>query len=130
MKFSKEDLVRYRIDRAKEAFDDVELLISEERWNAAANRIYYACFYIVSAYLAFCGLNPATHSGLKSAFNLELVKTGKIHHEDGILFNRLFTMRQEADYEDFISLQDVDILPLIPKTKDLIQEIERIILSE
>lgn len=39
-------------------------------------------------------------------------------------------MRQQADYEDFISLQDVDILPLIPKTKDLIQEIERIILSE
>ena len=92
--------------------------------------MYYACFYIVSAYLAFKNLNAATHSGLKAAFNLELVKTGKIDRADGLLFNRLFAIRQQADYEDFMNIQDIDILPLIPKIKDLIQEIENIITDE
>jgi len=84
MSYSKEELVQYRIQRAREAFADAEYLVNEERWNAAANRMYYACFYVVSAYLAFRDLNAVTHSGLKSAFNLELVKTGKIDREDGI----------------------------------------------
>lgn len=88
MSYSKEQLVQYRIERAREAFTDAEYLVREERWNAAANRMYYACFYIVSAYLVFRNLNAATHSGLKAAFNLELVKTGKIDRADGILFNR------------------------------------------
>ena len=121
MSYSKEELVRYRIERAKETFADAVYLIHEERWNAAANRMYYACFYIVSAYLAFRELNAITHAGLKSAFNLELVKTGKIDREDGILYNRLFAMRQQADYEDFMTIQDNDILPLVPKIEALIQ---------
>jgi uncharacterized protein len=130
MSYSKEELVRYRIERAKEAFADAVYLINEERWNAVANRMYYACFYIVSAYLAFRALNAVTHTGLKSAFNLELVKTGKIAREDGVLYNRLFAMRQQADYEDFMNIQDNDILPLVPKIEALIQEIEKIIYEE
>ena len=130
MSYSKVELIQYRIARAKEAFTDAEILISEERWNAAANRMYYACFYVVSAYLVFRDLNAVTHSGLKAAFNLELVKTGKIDRADGILFNRLFTIRQQADYEDFVNIQEMDVLPLIPKIKALIQEIENIIIDE
>ncbi|MFZ2901027.1 MAG: HEPN domain-containing protein, partial [Saprospiraceae bacterium] len=66
----------------KESFEDAEYLVKEERWNAAANRMYYSCFYVVSAYLAFKGLTAATHSGLKSAFNQELIKTGRIDRID------------------------------------------------
>jgi uncharacterized protein len=50
MSYSKEELVRYRIERARESYEDAEYLVEEERWNAAANRMYYACFYVVSAY--------------------------------------------------------------------------------
>ncbi|MCB9353372.1 MAG: hypothetical protein H6575_02270 [Lewinellaceae bacterium] len=57
----------------------------------------------------------------------ELVKTGKIDREDGILFNRLFAIRQQADYEDFVEIRDDNILPLVPKIKALIQGIENII---
>ncbi len=52
-------------------------------------RQYYSCFYVVSAYLAFKGLTAATHSGLKNAFNQELIKTARIDRSDGVLFNRL-----------------------------------------
>lgn len=130
MSYSKEELVEYRLNRAKEAFEDGEILASKGRWNSAANRMYYACFYIVSAYLAKKEIRATTHSGLKTTFNKELVKTGKVDREDGRLFNKLFGIRQEADYEDFYSVEKGDIEPLIPKIKALIEEIERIIKEE
>lgn len=127
MSYSKDELVKYRLERAKEAFEDGEILISKKRWNSAANRMYYACFYIMSAYLAKRDLRATTHSGLKATFNRELVKTGKIEREEGKLFNKLFGIRQEADYEDFYEVEENDLKPLIPKIKNLIEEIESII---
>jgi uncharacterized protein (UPF0332 family) len=130
MSYSKEELVQYRIERARESLQDAEYLLQEERWNAAANRMYYACFYVVSAFLASKGLSAATHSGLKSAFNQELIKTGRIDRSDGILYNRLFAVRQEADYEDFVDVQADEIKSLLPKVSDLIRDIEEIIKEE
>ena len=130
MSYSKEELVKYRIERAWESLQDAQYLLEEERWNAAANRMYYSCFYAVSAYLAFKGLTAATHSGLKSAFNQELIKTGRIDRSDGILFNRLFAIRQEADYEDFADIQPDEIKSFLPKINGLIRDIEELINEE
>lgn len=130
MKYSKEELIRYRLSRAKEALEDSQILASSERWNSAANRVYYACFYTISAYLAKKDMRATTHSGLKATFNKELVKTGKVDKDDGKIFNKLFNLRQEADYEDFHSVGQEDIEPLIPKVKALIEDIEEIIDEE
>ena len=130
MSYSKEELVKYRLERAKEAYEDGQILASKKRWNSAANRLYYSCFYLVSAYLAKREIKATTHSGLKTNFNKELVKTGKVNKEDGKLFNKLFGIRQEADYEDFYAVEEEDIKPLVPKIKVLIKEIERIIDEE
>ena len=46
MNYSKKELVEYRLSRAKEALEDGEILVEKERWNASANRLYYACFYL------------------------------------------------------------------------------------
>lgn len=130
MSYSREELVQYRLRRAKEVFEDGKILAENDRWNSAANRMYYACFYIVSAYLAKREIRATTHSGLKSTFNKELVKTGKVDREDGKLFNQLFAIRQEADYEDFHVIGREDIEPLIPKIRSLIEDIEKIIKDE
>ncbi len=127
MNYSKEELIKYRLKRAEEAFEDGVILAENERWNSAANRLYYACFYIVSAYFAKMEIEAFTHSGLKSAFNKELVKSGKVELEDGKLFNNLFGLRQEADYEDFFFVEKEDIESLIPKIKSLLTDIESII---
>jgi uncharacterized protein (UPF0332 family) len=89
------------------------------------------CFTLFPLYLALKNLvTLLTHSGLTSAFNLELVKTGRVSRDDGVLFNRLFSMRQQADYEDFMDLQKEDILTLVlPKTMHSRREIEDIIIE-
>lgn len=45
------DLVLYRIEKARNTLEDAHILASSERWNACVNRLYYACFYAVTALL-------------------------------------------------------------------------------
>ncbi len=130
MTYSKTELVNYRILRAKEAYKDGMLLANESWWNAAGNRLYYACFYIVSAYLVANGIKATTHAGLKSAFNQELIKSGKIDLSEGLLYNKLFSIRQQIDYEDFIDMTQSELQPLLPKIDQLINDIEKLILEE
>lgn len=130
MNYPRNELVQYRLERAKEAFADGELLIENGSWNAAANRMYYACFYLVSAYLASRNLKATTHAGLKFTFNKEMVLSGKVSREDGKLFNELFGLRQEADYEDFISINEDDLLPMVPRIRNLISVVEGLIRND
>jgi len=69
MSYSKEDLSKYRIERAKEALEEARILKNLNHWNTATNRLYYACFYSVSSYLVLNNYQASTHSGIKNAFN-------------------------------------------------------------
>ena len=42
---SKEALIAYRIQRAYETLKEAEVMIRESFYNAAINRMYYACYY-------------------------------------------------------------------------------------
>lgn len=49
MNYSQNDLIKYRTQRAEEAFDEALILAKENHWNAVANRLYYAAFYAINA---------------------------------------------------------------------------------
>jgi uncharacterized protein (UPF0332 family) len=44
-------LVRYRMERAIEALDEAKVMFDSGHINTYVNRLYYACFYAVSALL-------------------------------------------------------------------------------
>ena len=48
---SRKALVQYRLERADETITESEILSREAHYNAAVNRLYYACFYATSALL-------------------------------------------------------------------------------
>jgi uncharacterized protein (UPF0332 family) len=56
-----EDYVKYRIGRAKETIQEVRTHIENKYWNTAINRMYYACFYAVSALLAKNRIDVSSH---------------------------------------------------------------------
>ena len=39
------ELIKYRLDEAKDTIEDVQLLIVNDRHRASINRIYYGMFY-------------------------------------------------------------------------------------
>ena len=97
-----EDLIEYRLARARETVEDAKLLAKVGHWNTCVNRLYYSCFYAVTAMLVQYGLSSSKHTGIRSLLNREFVKTGKIPKKMAILYNDLFEKRQEGDYVDFV----------------------------
>ena len=64
------------------------------------------------------------HSGIKAMFNQYYVKPGIVAKENGRLYNRLFDLRQEGDYIDFVSLDAETVEPLIGETAVFIKKIQ------
>ena len=77
------DYIKYRLSRAKETFEEAQLLATKARWNGCVNRLYYACFYAVSALLYKHGINSKTHSGTNTQFAHHFVKSEKASKEAG-----------------------------------------------
>lgn len=121
------DLVKYRMNRAEETLEDARILAESKRWNACVNRLYYACFYVVSALLVLDGLSSSKHSGVRGLFNKAYVKTGKVPKELARIYNDLFERRQEGDYIDFVNFEEKQVLPLVANAEKLIDHISALI---
>ena len=126
-KLNKNDLINYRIVRSKETLDEVRSMVEGEYWNGAVNRLYYACYYIVSAVLLQFNVQVHTHSGVRQMFGLHLVQTGKISRELAKFYTDLFDKRQTGDYDDFVTYNEQTLDEMIPLAIELINQIEIII---
>lgn len=126
----KEDLqalIGYRLQRAAESMEEARLMQNEDHWNTCANRLYYAAFYAVSALLVQGGHTASKHSGVKALFNRYYVKPGIVTKESGRLYNRLFDLRQEGDYIDFVFLEAETVEPLVEETAEFVDTIRSLI---
>jgi uncharacterized protein (UPF0332 family) len=120
----KAELVKYRLKRARETYNEVSILVKNELWNTSVNRLYYSCFYAVIALLANEGVEIQTHSGVRQLFGLHFVKTGKIEPESGRFLARLFDLRQTGDYDDFVEFDREKVMELLEPADKLISTIE------
>jgi uncharacterized protein (UPF0332 family) len=123
----KRNLVSYRLSKAKDTLDEVELLINNQLWNTAINRLYYACYYAVKALLIDKGIKAETHNGVRQMLGLQFIKTGIIDKELGKFYSDIFDMRQSGDYEDFIDFNEEDVIDLRIPAKNLIEKIEELL---
>ena len=91
------------IEKAERAVASARLLLDEGDIDGACNRAYYAMFDAARAAL-LVARSPAraestrTHSGLITAFSLELVKAGQVDTELGRALNKAAEVRMIADY--------------------------------
>ena len=123
----KKEIIKYRLERSRETYEEALLMQRENHWNTCANRLYYACFYAVTALLQKHDLSSGKHSGVKALFNQHFIKTNIICKEKGKLYNRLFDARQEGDYIDFVYYSSEDVTPWIKEVDIFINIISNII---
>jgi len=126
---NRNDLVKLRLEKARETFAEIESHVQLGYWRTAANRLYYACFYAVSALLIKNGIKAHSHSGVINQFGLFFVKTNIFSQQEGRVFKKTFELRQDGDYDDWITLNEEDIIPLIDPVRDFINKIEQLIVN-
>ena len=124
---SREALVKYRLERADETIKEAELLAKESHFNAAVNRLYYACFYATTALLVANGISTSSHAGAKTMLGLNFISKGILSNEHGKTFSRLFEIRHSGDYDDFVYCDSEMVDEYTPKAKDFIEAIKSIL---
>ncbi|QIP11585.1 HEPN domain-containing protein [Spirosoma aureum] len=72
-------------------------------------------------------IKAEAHSGAKAMLELHFVKAGILPVEWGRFYAQLFDERNDSDNEDFAIFTADDVLPLLPKTQEFIDEIKRLI---
>jgi uncharacterized protein (UPF0332 family) len=120
-------IILYKINRSYETLEEAEIMGKYNHWNACVNRLYYACFYAVSALLLTENLSSSKHTGVRSLFNKNFVKPGLIVEDLGELYNELFENRQESDYTDFVTMKEDIVRLWIDKTRIFLDKIQILI---
>ena len=127
MNHKSKQYIQYRLARAEESIKEAEILAASGHWNTCVNRLYYACFYAVSALLLKHDLSSSKHSGVRSFFNEHFVKSGIMQKENTRIYNFLFERRQEGDYEDLIIFSESEVTPWIFEAKTFINRLRDLI---
>ena len=123
-------LVRYRLERAFETIEEARILLAGGHANTYVNRLYYACFYAVSALLLLQDKSFAKHSGIRSAFHREFVRSGMLSKELGHLYDRLFDNRQKADYADLVTFSPEEVSPWLDESVGFVRIIAELAENE
>ena len=120
-------LIRYRMERAKEALSAASLMYEKGHYNDAVNRLYYSCFYAVIALLATEGIHPSKHTAVRAFLNKNWIKTKKMSKETGRLYNTLFDRREKGDYGDYFRFSENDVKDWLERVEKAIEEIFQVI---
>jgi len=124
MNYSKQELIKYRLERAYETFEEAKILFVNEKWNAVVNRLYYACFYSVNALFLNQGIFSKTHAGTRNQFHLNFIKSKLIENHFGEFYSQIFDLRLSGDYQDMLVLTKEKVEPLLIETESFLKRIK------
>jgi uncharacterized protein (UPF0332 family) len=126
---NKEIIVNHRLQKAKDTLTEAKGSAEMGFWCTVANRVYYACYYAVTALLIKNGHPTHTHHGVFTLFGKHFVHTGIVSKEQNKLFGKLLELRQTGDYSDTVVIEEKNIKPLLEPAENFIKTIEQLILT-
>ena len=98
---TKMDVVRHRLNVAREDLDTANLTFEAGQYRAANNRAYYSIFHTICAVLAKEGVAFKQHKDTLSYFNKNYVQPEIFPRELGRKIVKAEEIRQSSDYDTF-----------------------------
>jgi len=121
------DLARHYIGKARARYDDGLALKNMDRYESAANRLYYALFHATNAVLALKGVASNRHRGVKTLFDMHYIKPGIMDRKYSKLYNTVLEVREDSDYEDFYVIDKAEVDSNFLQVKEFIDYAEAFI---
>lgn len=115
--------VRYRIEKAEEAYVAAKILYDSSQWNAAVNRLYYACFYAASAVLLDRHIGAKSHAGVLGMFSEKIVRTGEVSVDVFRVYSKLLGWRTKGDYSDMFDYTKEDLDMVMAPTRTFLDKV-------
>ncbi len=126
---NRKQLVQYWWEKAQNSLSSAKRELEANEYSFAMNRIYYSAFYAVSAALLERGTSFKKHSGVRSAFHREFIKTGFLDTEWSKFYDRLFEDRQEGDYIALTTFEKDYVESQLTKCEEFLKQLSALIQS-
>jgi len=127
---ARKTLIGLWLEKAEESLASAELELNAGHTNFAVNRLYYACFYAVTALLLRDGKQFTRHSGIKSEFSRNYIKPGRVDVKWNKFYQKLFDDRQEGDYIPTATFEAPDVSTCLQQAREFIDLIRGLIDAE
>jgi uncharacterized protein (UPF0332 family) len=121
------ELIKYRLEQANETIEDVRILIENNRFRAAVNRIYYGMFYSLLALGIKYNFETSKHAQLIGWFNKNFINEGLIDPKYGKIINKAFNRRTKGDYDIYIDFDKDTVTEMHTEMQDFIDKIKQYI---
>lgn len=125
MKQNREEVIRYRAERAYECLEEAGILAETNHWNTVANRLYYACFYMLGALIVKDDSFTKLQNNIKKEFIKVYIKSGVVDEKYGSLYSELYQKGHEEDSQHLTTYTKEEIEPLIALTTDFIEKLDQ-----
>ena len=112
------ELMRYRLNMAKEKLHAASILLECRSYKDSVSRSYYAMFTTVRAVLALDGVDFKKHAGVISYFQKEYIKTGIFDKMYSKYLSQAFQIRNNTDYADFFIVSQLEAKEQYDKALD------------
>lgn len=123
----KSNLINYRLQQAIDTIEVVDILIINNKYPAAVNRIYYGIFYSLLALALKFDFESSKHQQLIGWFNKEFIQTRKVEKDYGKILRKAYENRTTGDYDTFIEFEKNDVVQLFDEMKRFIVRIEKLL---
>lgn len=123
----REALVKYWFEKAHESLESARNEYRDGRLSFAMNRIYYACFYALTAVFRDKGKTFKKHKGLRSALHRDLVRNGIVEDRWGKFFDEVFEARQRGDYTPMVKFEPDQLEDSLQQAAHFLQVMEELV---
>ena len=124
---AREALVQAWLREAWEALADAEHAAAGDRCNNAAGRLYFACFYAVTALLVQRGERFSKHGGVRALFNQHVGRGGLVAADLVALYNDAFQARLLADDKVDFLVEPARVAAWIGGVRRFVPAIKRLV---
>ena len=124
---ARKTLIALWLEKAEESLASAQLELNAGHTNFAVNRLYYACFYAVTALLLRDGKQFVRHSAVKSEYIRTYIKSTRIDVKWNKFYQKLFDDRQESDYIPTATFEASDVSTRIQQAHEFIDLIRGLI---
>jgi uncharacterized protein (UPF0332 family) len=101
------------LEKADRSFQAADTLLKTGSADFAASRAYYGCFYIAQSLLLSRGQRFSSHAQVVAQYGSIFARTDELDRRFHQLLLRAFKIRQLADYQIEVAIEDETVMDLI-----------------
>jgi len=124
---SRTNLIAYRIEQALSTSQEARILLENNLFRGAVNRMYYSMFYMLQALSLKHQFESSKHAQLIGWFNKNFIHTGLIEIKFSKIITRAYNLRTKGDYATVFVPEKEEILKMYEDMEEFIQRVKTIL---